>query len=781
MLHFSYRRVMISSRIIHNVSRSPSRQRITKRVFSQTARAGNIDKDEEHGNGFKISRISSSRQKLVRSVTVPAYNPTVAGETVVENLGDNTKSGPQLALQPKMKIFTKDSCQSSTESQDDNSNKNINDGHSDSTTSKVVLKSKSMPIPRQFSISSPDPKRTTKEEVLKLIKSRSRMSKAQYFGDYTSFGSEEAVVILVTPAFAKWLEDDENFIKGVLECLTHHHVDNKPNYVVVVAAVVDGLAPSPGDIPIAERAGPLEGFSFLYGVRTQLLSPKNVWEPESYKNDLTNPAKLSHLIFSGKSCSKQSEQSLATTISLPLANTLFVNGKHSTLETSQWTRRNMGEYKCLQSVEKQYQRIKVFHHESTTIPPIFVPAVPLTLPRPIANGLGNIIRQLSFGPEDTDNRPASSELESQVTRYMAFSERHATIGVWALIYRKEILDPNLKATTLEMTEQLESTWGNDDQNLRFVGTQIALGAILCRVVSGGGGWGSKQGLLSLDPQLTYEDIASARFDYTPHSIEEGQDSKLGNLARRGDHIQFFTINPNKLKEYETPMEHPTSTDILGVDHNVSDDRVAVEKYITKEPEKTGLTMLEAIDLSWSNKVVFGVVPSTIDKLPQSEINDASTALKDKVPFLNFRKGEFGAVTESGIYLHSSHQKRVTDKAFELINTKIDMPYSYLYRDQPGTSPQEIAEHEEKLLLGSEAASLPEGGSSKLSLEGNDTPKTHPLIRKWRVGHTRWPKFSPQPETKSPIRRVNVGTSETKSPIRRVNVGTTEIKLRFLPV
>lgn len=307
------------------------------------------------------------------------------------------------------------------------------------------------------------------------------MTQARYLTSFSETSFEEAIVILVTPAFAKWLEDDENFIKRILDCFTYRHIDKKPNYVVVVGAVVDGLAPSPEQIPTAECTGPLEGFSFLHGLRNQILSPADVWKPESFKDDKMNPDKLSHLIISGKNRPKPGEESLATTISLPLANTLFVNGKHSTLEISQWTRRYEGEYKCIQRAEKQYQHINAFHHQSTLIPPIFVPAVPLTLPRPIANGLGNIIRQLSFGPEDTDNRPASSELETQVTRYMEFSSQHTNIGVWALIYRKELLDPNLKATTIENIEDLESTWDDHDKNLRFVGTQIALGAILCRV------------------------------------------------------------------------------------------------------------------------------------------------------------------------------------------------------------------------------------------------------------------------------------------------------------
>lgn len=786
MLHLSCRRVGISSRVFHNVSRYQGRQRVANRAFSQTAKVGDDIKDD-HESGPRIVRVVSQRQSLVRNTASSAnYYPTVAGETIPGELAKDIKSYVQGLQDGSLrKTSSKDPYRSRIKSQNEHRIKKTIHDHSVSTASDMVLERKPSSLsPRQFSIISPDPKRTTKEQVLQLISRRARMTQARYFANFSNVSAEEAIVILVTPAFAKWLEDDEGFIKKVLDCFTYYHVDKKPNYVVVVGAVVDGLAPSPHEVPIAERVGPLEGFSFLHGLRSQLLKPENVWKPESFRNDTTSPEKLSHLIISGKNRRKPGEESLATTMSLPLANTLFVNGKHSTLEISQWTRRHEGEYKCIQTANKQYQHIKAFHHENTMIPPIFVPAVPLTLPRPIANGLGNIIRQLSFGPEDTDNRPASSELETQVTRYMEFSKLHTNIGVWALIYRKELLNPNLKATTLEKTEDLESTWGDDDKNLRFIGTQIALGAILCRVVSGGGGWGAKQGLLSLDPQLTYEDIASARFDYTPHRIEEGQDSTLGNLARRGDHIQFFTINPNKLNESEPPMDNPASDEVSKVDSSISADKKLRSKLITLEPRKNQLNLSEATDLSWSRRTIFGVVPSTIDKLPKSDIASASNASDETLPFLSFRKGEFGAVSESGIYLHSSHQKQLNANTYEHINTKIDMPYSYIYRDQPGITPKGTGEYKKK--MHSLQKKFPEkspdvaGEAIKTSFSEitarfmimtgrfptkeeekelfaqlNIDPQkdfTHAIekffqIRKQRVGHTRWPKYSPEPEPK----------------------------------
>ncbi|KAF7894061.1 hypothetical protein EAF00_007575 [Botryotinia globosa] len=830
MLNLSCRRVMISSKVIHNVGRCPRRQEIAKRAFSLTAKVGDVMKEDNEG-GFKISRVGSARQTLVRSIS--KYHASVSGETVAGDLIDDIKSDLQRSSEKAS--LTGGGRTRVRQIR----NKRANDDGSSSITPNMVLDRKPSSLsPRQFSIISPDPKRTTKEQVLQLISNRARMTKARYLGDPSLTPPEEAAVILVTPAFANWLED-ENFIKRVLEYFTYHHVDGKPNYVVVVGAVIDGLAPSPDDIPIAERAGPLEGFSFLHGLRSRVLRPDNVWNPESFKHNATNPDKLSHLIISGNKSQKPWELALTTTISLPLANTLFVNGKHSTLEIAKWTRRNEGEYKCIQREQKQYQHIKAFHYENTMIPPIFVPAVPLTLPRPIANGLGNIVRQLSFGSGDTDNRPASSELETEVTRFMEYNNLRTNIGVWALIYRKELLNPNLKASTLESAEDLESTWSNDDKNLRFVGTQIALGAILCRVVSGGGGWGAKQGLLSLDPQMSYEDIVSAPFEYTDQSMEKAQDSSLGNLARRGDHIQFFTINPSKLKEPGPPMDIPESPETTDA-NSIVDDKLARKRLLTQEPEKTELNLRDATDLSWSSRTTFGAVPSTIDKIPSYDIQDSSNSSNETLPFLTFRKGEFGAVSESGIYLHSSHQKQVNAISHELINTKIDMPYSYVYRDQPGTSPKQTEEYKKRMnsLLGrfsSDAKNneslfemtsrfifttgrVPTKAEQKELLEKcNINPRIEAakkrggliyarmlvwevekemknmilqarllsqengmdeafekifpdadernVIKKKRVGHTRWPKFVGEKERK-------------KVEVRKVKASATEKKFRF---
>lgn len=160
MLHFSYRRVMISSRVVQHVSRCRGQQIIAKRVFSQTARAGDIVTGEDHGSGFTISRAPSKRKALVRSVAAPRYNPTAAGETVVGDLIYDIKMDLQRlqdASQPKASLTHSDP---PSKSQGKKASQKGKDDHSSSTAPKVSSERKSLPSPRQFSIVSPDPKHT---------------------------------------------------------------------------------------------------------------------------------------------------------------------------------------------------------------------------------------------------------------------------------------------------------------------------------------------------------------------------------------------------------------------------------------------------------------------------------------------------------------------------------------------------------------------------------------------------------------------------------------------
>jgi hypothetical protein len=289
-------------------------------------------------------------------------------------------------------------------------------------------------------------------------------------------GPEQALVILATPSFAQWLEDDTFFIPRVLKALTYRDTGKKTS-IIVVAAVVDGLAPTPGEVPVAEHLGGLEGMSFLYGQRADLLSPRNVFDPPSLKTATASPGKLSHLIICG------TDKLDRAAITVPLANTLFVNGTHSTLTATHWQRgQSQILFEKLRSEHKQYQQINVFRSGNYMVPPMFIPSVPLTPARRITSGLGNIVRQINFGAGvgDDSSGPASQELESQVVKYINYSKANTNIGVWALIYRRELVGLNFRGGFVP-PPSIERLWERERENSRLVGLRLASGAILCRV------------------------------------------------------------------------------------------------------------------------------------------------------------------------------------------------------------------------------------------------------------------------------------------------------------
>jgi hypothetical protein len=85
---------------------------------------------------------------------------------------------------------------------------------------------------------------------------------------------------------------------------------------------------------------------------------------------------------------------------------------------------------------------------------------------------------------------------------------------------------------------------------RTLAALLAHGARLHRVLGGGGGWGEKQGLLSLDPHTRYSDDTSSASPFnhvldnddgrSSSSLFEQARRRLGEVARPGDYVQFLT-------------------------------------------------------------------------------------------------------------------------------------------------------------------------------------------------------------------------------------------------
>ncbi|RFU26721.1 hypothetical protein B7463_g9609, partial [Scytalidium lignicola] len=502
------------------------------------------------------------------------------------------------------------------------------------------------PLQRSFSLAVKNPHGVT---IRKTLNQLAQHSFKRPDCERNANNQDQALVILATPSFATWLNDDAGFIPKTLRHLTSN-LDQAAEIDVLVA-VVDGLSPTPSEVPQANGSSPNEGFSILHGSQSLVLP--GLWSSEGHSPAVRTQELLSSITISGA-------PSQATEITLPLASTLFQNGRHSTLQASKWRFEN-GNFIKVRSEEKSQQTINVFSGNKTLELEELsrIPATPITPARRIVSGLGNIVRRVDFGPDGVG--PASRELEASMDAYLESRNGARTnIAVYALIVPADIVRVREAESStgsedenglLTGRTEVEALWHAPNGNTGFIGDWIKKGATFCRVLSGGGGWGLKQGLLSLDPQTTYNQANEPSFSFMGVSFDEASSSSLssssalGDLAKPDAYIQFFVADP----------------------HQGQDQGERVKSNATD-----GMT------------TVVGTVPSTVDEMPRVSEGLISDNIPDEDLFIH-HVGHFGAVSESGMFVESSeassasfsgNSKSESGSEGHMVRSKIDMPYSF---------------------------------------------------------------------------------------------------------
>ncbi|KAE8441152.1 hypothetical protein EG329_005808 [Mollisiaceae sp. DMI_Dod_QoI] len=478
-------------------------------------------------------------------------------------------------------------------------------------------------------------------EGLHLLRLRDGLRESD-FGTSKSYHS--GLVILFTPNLLPWFKNDA-FIPKILKQLGKKNPDDLAEHPLVydvLYACVDGIAPR-GNFGTHHGKRVTEGFSFLHVPASRLLESDALSSSASEVKESWNTTVPSAITFA-------SGEDAPFKVTVPLANTLFQNGKPSLLVSSRWKEKDNKFLEIIPRTEEHTATVNTFVHVKDA-PFSFIPAQSVTPFRTIVTGLGNIIRTLDFGKGDVG--PASRELEAVVSQ---ISERlgGSTVDVWALI-----LPPGVVNAVAENTVE---------HGPEYVGFWLNKGATMCRVVSGGGGWGPKQGLLSLDPQ-TENEMSSGPGS---GSLEEQKISALGNLAQTGASIQFLVMDNN--------LEPPPPP-------------IYADRY-----------------MSWKT-TVFGTIPSTIDDIPKLSTSSNPTRYR-------FLQGHFGCVSGSGIFYYQEGleteekpnpegEERAEEsiKSKEISNarrqarlpmtrTKIDLPSSYVYMDsriaarRKGTTPKQ---------------------------------------------------------------------------------------------
>lgn len=335
------------------------------------------------------------------------------------------------------------------------------------------------------------------------------------------------IFILLSSSHASLLDNADKSIGSHLSAAfpkvtTEHHID-------ILAAVVDSIPPGPFHRPHHPRCDGLEGVCIAY-LDSDEAAP-NLWSHRqtSMERDTMTIQQRCSLTFSIRNINAPQ---IVRKIQLPVANTLFLNGKPSTLIAQRWVQQSDEATQSPTFTLTEQRSLPEQTINMTVVPPSGFRTAqnlpnhlkPITSPRAVVACVGNIVQQVSSS-DDSKVVPASQELEETIQQGINDGRMpKQSQDVWALIAPRG-------TTTFRKV------------NLAL----LQKGFRLHKVLSGGGGWGVKQGLLSLDPDSRYKSTLE-EFDQESFAAFEN-DSKdeghiFGNVVRPGNTITFLVNELN---------------------------------------------------------------------------------------------------------------------------------------------------------------------------------------------------------------------------------------------
>ncbi|KAK0656743.1 hypothetical protein B0T16DRAFT_501373 [Cercophora newfieldiana] len=364
-----------------------------------------------------------------------------------------------------------------------------------------------------------DPEVSSKQQVVDAVANALARSSGSEQGS-------DAALILASKSLASWLQD-ATFVSQILAPLSQ---SQSPAELSVLSAAVDG-------IPRVSSTGSYsssDGLAILYGSLDTTLP--GLWTNMALKSKGDVSSSQPSLEFH---VAPLEEDSRPLQVTVPVANTVFNNGRPHTMFASRW-RTAKGSLPGLLSVVEKTRQVVVAGNTSSSSSTVVAPLVPLTEARKILAGLGNILRQVEI---DLLPAPASKELEDIIPKLLkARSERCGgrpvgPMEVWALIYPEHVAASQGLPRALGLDADESHEWSRAQEVSRLMPGLLASGCHIRKILSGGGGWGLKQGLLSLDPQTKYstpdeEDIESFIRSFN------GEDSG-GATVIPGSYVQFM--------------------------------------------------------------------------------------------------------------------------------------------------------------------------------------------------------------------------------------------------
>lgn len=468
-------------------------------------------------------------------------------------------------------------------------------------------------------------------------------------------------ILLLTPSHFGLLEEDNTFIPDLLS-QTHDKL-TRGQEIDVLLAVVDKIS-YPGyrqsyDLTsqkFRERIGYTGNGIAVLLLNSESAAP-DLWAERNLADEQghSQTPRRSTLAFQfdvslnfrrTTEVPQSSELDRPQTIRLPVANTIFRNGRTSTIKAQRWiVDENVTglTLRCAKSKWLDQQVLKISEsnwftsevHRSLSSPAdvsftkklferrlrLLIPLKPITEPRFIAAAMGNVIRGLYTEGSSGTVIPASRELEPRIDQWISeLGVENQTVEVWALIH------PNTNQSSNVPSEEN-----------RIVRESVRNGSHLHKVLSGGGGWGNRQGLLALDPELDFDD-APELSSIDVHEIIEPEAEKrrnLGQIVNLGDIVQFFVRNPQAPFAWPSPKQN---------------------------------TRDESCEFSELASIVFGTLPSTVDQMPLPE---GTIVDESKFSPCIYAWGHFGMLSEQGMSLTTTMTNGQSSQ------TKIDVPYTKL--------------------------------------------------------------------------------------------------------
>ncbi|KZF23664.1 hypothetical protein L228DRAFT_122023 [Xylona heveae TC161] len=428
-------------------------------------------------------------------------------------------------------------------------------------------------------------------------------------------------------------------------------------------AVVDRLPGSSTHVMHASKSGldpaAYEGISVYFNeTNSEDIEDIKQYHQRGRSLDSSHSASISFTFKDEDVPAPGSRSVISRAIQVPLANTLFQTGNQSTLSTSKWVLQpGSSGFSCLEKSEPASLAINL-PGQSTTAElaktTYNVPIFAVTPPRELGAAMGNIIRQLIFDK----SVPASEELERALTEYFASQKLpQQALSVWALVIPRAVFSqlkegqgPETSSDTIFQPAEPFKTGSDSWEPLQssIIGTYIEAGAHMHRVLSGGGGWGQKRGLLSLDPHVSYNPEEEHSWS---GQIEErfSEPKELAGVASPGDFIQFF-VSP-------TNLSTPLPANDPGDNSNLAGD--SLQRHVV------------------SSSLVFGTTFSAIDETPTTWTSEASQSGQSDL----IVSPHFGALSQQGISLKIERVSTSVPRSESRVvcQTKLDVPCMRLNR------------------------------------------------------------------------------------------------------